>query len=123
MSVEEDVGRGLILLGVSQRKQGWSWALKDLEGEERRKGFSGQGRARTKWVVVTMTLKHSRDGKQTSSSLDSEKTQNEKSLVRGPSQDPAPRSDLAQRLYQQPSLFFQIFVITVAVVMELNYFN
>lgn len=78
MFVEEDVGRKLILLGVSQRKQGWNWALKDLEWEERRrKGFSGQGRARTKWVVVTMTLKHSRDGKQSSSSLDSGETHNE----------------------------------------------
>lgn len=117
--------RGLILQGVSQRKWGWSWALEDLEGEERRKSFSGQGRARTKWVVVTMTVKHPRDEKQTSSSLDSGETHNEKYLVQGPSKDPVLGSDLACHFYQHQieALFSQTFVIIVAIVIELNNFN
>lgn len=63
--------------GSVSAEVGMELGSEDLEGEERRKGFSGQGRARTKWVLVTMTVKCSRNGEQTRSSLDSGKAHRE----------------------------------------------
>lgn len=60
----------------------------------KKEGLSGRGRARTKWVVVTMTVKCSRNGEQTRSSLDSGKTHRE--ILRAKTfRDPVPGYELA----------------------------